>query len=147
MHIVQQPDGTFRAPRAIEPFEVSTLAICFLYGVLCMVAFDRLAATSLQRYPGAGGYIFVTLLAAGGLVGLAGVFMRSLFGVRLELAALNELVAMCLVYLVWTPFSVGLRGTALMLFMGVMIGAPALWVSVRLRRFIKDAEKVLPPPE
>lgn len=135
------PDGRLLIGRAPEPFEIGALLLAFTYGVLCTIRYD-LAATSIREYPGVGGRVFVGLLALGALVALTGVMNRSLWGIRLESAGLTIIGCLGAAYALWAPFSIGLRGLGLILFLGVLLAGPSMWVVLRLRRYIKAAEQL-----
>jgi len=135
------PEGRLVIGREIEPFEVGVLTISLTYGLVGTFRYD-LAATSIQRYPGLGGRIFLVLLALGGLVGLMGVVNRSRWGMRLEGAGLTLLSILGLAYGIWTPFSVGTRGVGLLLFLGVLLFGPSAILARRLRRYLRRAEQM-----
>lgn len=134
-------DGRLVIGREIEPFELAVLGLSLLYGLLGTFRYD-LAATSIRMYPGYGGRIFLVLLALGALVGLMGVVNRSRWGMRLEAAGLFLLSILGLSYAIWTPFSVGSRGLGLLLFLGVLLFAPSVFLALRLRRYLRRAEEL-----
>ncbi len=128
--------------RTIDHFEVGAFALCALYGTIALVRYNDVAATSVKMYPGLGGMIFLALLAIGGGTGLFSFTLRTIRGLQLELASLTLLVPLCLAYVVWTPFSVGLRGLGLVLFMGVLIGLPGFFTRRRLKKYIENLEEL-----
>jgi hypothetical protein len=130
-------------PRHIDYFEVGAFAICTLYGVITLIRYDQLSmASPLKQYPGWGGIIYLALLTVGGATGLAGHALRSLIGLKLELAGLTLLVLLCLAYTLWTPFSVGWAGTGLLLFMGMLVTVPGFFARRRLSRYIDKVEAI-----
>lgn len=129
-------------PRHVDYFEVGVFAICALYGTVTMIRYDQLASISLKAYPGWGGMIYLALLTTGGITGLAGHTLKSLMGLKLELAGLTLLVLLCLAYTVWTPFSAGLRGFGLLLFMGILIAVPGYFTRRRLAKYIDKVEAI-----
>lgn len=133
------PEGRLIIGREVEPFELCVLLLSLTYGLLGMFRYD-LAATSIRMYPGYGGRAFLVLLALGALVGLAGVANRSRWGMRLEHAGLMLLSLLGFGYALWTPFSVGSRGAGLLLFLGVLLFVPSLWLALRLRKYLRRAE-------
>ena len=137
--MTETPEGRLVIGREVEPFEVAVLGLSLLYGLLGTFKYD-LAATSIRMYPGYGGRIFLVLLALGALVGLMGVVNRSRWGMRLEGAGLTLLSVLGLAYAIWTPFSVGTRGLGLLLFLGVLLFAPSIFLAVRLRRYLRRAD-------
>lgn len=132
--------GKLAVVRTIDYFEVGAFALCALYGVIALTRYDEVAATSVKMYPGKGGAIFLALLAIGGGTGLFSFTMRTIRGLKLELAGLTLLVPLCLAYVVWTPFSVGWRGLGLVLFMGTLIGIPGFFTRRRLKKYIENLE-------
>lgn len=131
---------TIAVPRERNPFELWLMAATLLYGLVCSVAYD-LAATSIRMYPGLGGRLFLVLLVVGSAVTLTGLAMRTANGLRVELAGLTILVGLCLAYIVWAGFSVGLRGVGLVLFMGVAIAGPGIQRGIQLRRKLGDIDR------
>lgn len=130
-------------PRHVDYFEVGVFAICALYGVITLIRYDQLAAaSSLKQYPGWGGIIYLVLLTVGGLTGLAGHTLRSLMGLKLELAGLTLLVMLCLAYTLWTPLSVGWAGIGLVLFMGILVAVPGYFARRRLAKYIDKVEAI-----
>jgi hypothetical protein len=143
MSITDSQGHVVALPREREPFQVCALAVSLLYAVVGTAAYERLAATSIRLFPFSGGRVFLILLGVGALTALAGLYTRSLRGMRVEMAGLTLLVSLCFSYVLWTPFSVGLRGLGLMLYMGVLIMVPAAIRVRRLRGQIKAAEEAL----
>lgn len=139
--MTETPDGRLIVGREIEPFEVGVLTMSLLYGLLGTFKYD-LAATSIRLYPGYGGRIFLVLLASGALLGLMGVANRSRWGMRLEGAGLSLLSILGLGYALWTPFSVGARGIGLLMFLGLLLFGPSLFLALRLRRYLRRAESL-----
>jgi len=128
--------------RPVDYFEVGAFGICAFYGVIALSKYQELAATSIKMYPGAGGVIFLFLLIVGGATGLVSFAFKTITGPRVELAGLTLLVILCLAYSVWTPFSVGVRGIGLLLFMGILIGIPGIFTRRRLIRYINRLESI-----
>lgn len=143
MSITDSEGHVVALPREREPFQVCALAVSLLYAATSTVAYDRMAATSIKLYPFSGGRVFLALLGVGAATALAGLYNPSLRGLRVEMAGLTLLVFLCASYVLWTPFSVGLRGLGLMLFMGVLIAAPGAIRVRRLREQIRAAEEAL----
>ena len=129
-------------PRRIDYFEVGVFSICAAYGIMALASYSTLAATAIRMYPGWGGRLFLALLVAGGATGLISYAFKTIMGPRLELAGLTLLVLLCIAYSLWTPFSVGLRGIGLLLFMGVLIAIPGYFTCRRIRRDIGALEAI-----
>lgn len=129
-------------PRRIDYFEVGVFSICALYGIIALSSYSTLAATAIRMYPGWGGRLFLALLIAGGATGLISYAFKTIMGPRLELAGLTLLVLLCIAYSLWTPFSVGLRGIGLLLFMGVLIAIPGFFTCRRIGRDIGELEAI-----
>lgn len=129
-------------PRHVDYFEVGAFGVCALYGLITLVRYDQLASIALKAYPSPGGLIYVTLLTAGGVTGLAGHVLKSLTGLRLELAGLTLLVLLCVAYTLWTPFSAGWRGVGLLMFMGILIAVPGFFARRRLAKYIHKVEDI-----
>lgn len=143
MSITDSEGHLVALPREREPFQVCALVVSLLYAATATVAYERLAATSIRMYPFSGGRVFLALLGVGAATALAGLYTSSLRGLRVEMAGLTLLVFLCVSYVLWTPFSVGVRGLGLMLYMGVLIAVPAAVRVRRLRGQIKAAEQAL----
>lgn len=128
----------------IRPFDYFEMAV-FLYstawGVVSLSRYD-LAASSLRAYPGLGGPIFLVLLIIGGVIGLYSWTLKTITGPRLERAALTLLSLLCLAYVVWTPFSVGVRGISFILAMAILIAGPGALKTRRLTREIRRMEEI-----
>lgn len=131
---------TMVIPRPVDYFEVGVFGVCALYGVITLVRYQDLAATSVKMYPGYGGIVFLALLVAGGATGLVSFTIKTIMGPKLELAGLTLLVVLCIAYSLWTPFSVGTRGIGLLLFMGILIAIPGYFTRRRLARYIDEVE-------
>lgn len=130
-------------PRHIDYFEVGAFAICALYGVITLIRYDHLGtASALKLYPWGGGIVYLGMLIIGGITGLVGHVLRSLMGLKLELAGLTLLVLLCLAYTLWTPFSVGWAGIGLVLFMGILIAVPGFFARRRLAKYIDKVEAI-----
>lgn len=130
--------ATIRSGR--EPFEVSMLIVSLIYGVSGLAFYDKIAATSVRLYPAPGGIIFLAAMAFGALVTLVGLFgphRRDPRGVYVEAAGLVMLTGLCLSYAAWTPFSTGVRGTGLMLYLGIAIAFPGMWRLLQIRQFLR----------
>lgn len=128
--------------RRVDYFEVGVFGICALYGTITLTSFQELAATSVKMYPGIGGVAFLAMLVVGGATGLISYAFKTIIGPKLELAGLTLLVLLCIAYSLWTPFSVGLRGIGLLLFMGVLIAIPGFFTCRRLSRYIDEVEAI-----
>lgn len=128
--------------RQIDYFEIGVFGICALYGVITLARYQDLAATSVKMYPGMGGVIFLGGLVAGGATGLVSYAFKTIIGPKLEVAGLTLLVVLCLTYSLWTPFSVGLRGIGLLLFMGILIAIPGFFTRRRILRYIQRVELI-----
>lgn len=143
MSITHGDGHTLALTREQNPFAVAALGVSFLYGLVCTVFYESLAATSIKLYPWMGGRVFLAGLMLGALTALAGMRSNTLTGMRTEQAGLYLLAMLCTSYALWTPFSVGWRGLGLVLFMGVLIAAPAFVVARRLGRQLRQAEAAL----
>lgn len=127
-----------------EPFEVSLMSVCLAYGLVALIFYNKMAATSLRLYPAPGGMIFLGLLAIGAAVTLYGLFgpgWRTVHGVHIERAGLVMLTGLCASYAVWTPFSVGARGTGLLLFLGIAVAIPGGWRLWQIHQFLTALDK------
>lgn len=136
-------DGNVMVTREVDPFELGVLLVSLAYGLICLAAFEKFAATSIKLYPFYTGRVFVALLVVGSMAALLGVAMRSLLGLRLELAGLTLLCALGASYTLWTPFTVGARGMGLVLFLGMVITFPSFVVARRRRKQVEALEALL----
>lgn len=136
------PSDRVVIPRRVDYFEVGVFGVCCLYGAITMARYQDLAATSVKMYPGVGGMVFLVMLAVGGLTGLISFGFKTIMGPKLELASLTLLVLLCIAYSLWTPFSVGMRGIGLLLFMGILIAVPGYFTSRRLSEYIRNLEAI-----
>lgn len=127
--------------RPIDYFEIGVFLYSTAWGVVSLIRFD-LAAMSLRAYPGQGGRIFLVLLIIGGVIGLYSWTVKTINGPRLERAALTFLSLLCLAYVVWTPFSVGVRGISFLLAMAVLIAGPGGFKVRHLSRSIQSMEEI-----
>jgi hypothetical protein len=127
-----------------EPFEVSILLVCLLYGVAGLAFYNRVSSTSIRLYPAPGGFIFLAALAVGAVVALYGLFGRhwqTAQGVRTERAGLVMLTGMSVAFAAWTPFAVGARGVNILLFLGVAVAVPCVWRLCQIGRFLQALAK------
>lgn len=124
--------------RPVDYFEIGVFLYAFAWGVVSLVRYD-VAAMALRAYPGQGGRIFLALLILGGGIGLYSWTVKSITGPRLEQAALTFLALLCLAYVVWTPFSVGVRGMTFLLAMAILIAGPG---ALKARRLTKDIRQM-----
>lgn len=130
-------------PRYIEYFEAGVFSMCTIYGLVTLVNYGQLAPTAAKLYPGPGGVIFLALLFIGGLTGLSSYAMKTIMGLKVELASLTLLVTLCVAYSLWTPFSAGTRGVGLLLWMGILIAIPGYLTRRRLAKMIKSLESMI----
>lgn len=127
--------------RPVDYFEIGVFIYALLWGVVSIVRYD-VAASALRMYPGHGGFLFLCLLILGGVIGLYSWTLKTITGPRLERAALTFLALLCLAYVVWTPFSVGVRGITLLLAMAILIAGPGAFKARRLSREIRKMEEL-----
>lgn len=127
--------------RPFDYFEIGVFLYATLWGVVSLFRYD-LAASSLRAYPGHGGLIFLALLIIGGVIGLYSWTLKTITGPRLERSALTFLSLLCLAYVVWTPFSVGVRGISFLLAMAILIAGPGGLKARRLTREIRKMEEI-----
>lgn len=125
--------------RPVDFFEIGVFCYAILWGVFSLIRYD-VATNALRMYPVGGGLIFLSLLVLGGLVGLYSWTLKTITGPRLERAALTFLAFLCLAYVVWTPFSVGVRGMTLLLAMAILIAGPGAFKARRLGHDIKEMQ-------
>ena len=130
-------------PRDPEPFEVATLGVCLLYGVIGSVWYDQVASAAIRAYPGIGGRTFLACLTVGSMTALYGLSVATLRGMRLERAGLRLLVFLCLAFAIWSPIAANARGVGLMAYMGLLVTIPSFFVARRRGRQIRAAEHAL----
>lgn len=129
--------------RTVEPFRIAVYLFAVLWGSLTILNFGQSANSAIRQYPGMGGWIFLVLLTIGGATSLLSYLMKTVVGLKVEVAGLTLLILLCLAYTVWTPFSVGfLRGLGLQLSMLILIAIPGYFVRRAMVRYISSLEQL-----
>jgi hypothetical protein len=100
-----------------NPFQLSILAACALYGIVALVAYDALASNSIKALGPASGRLFLALLGACALTALAGVIMHNLTGVFVERAGMIGLSLVCLAFAAVSAVTMGGPATGFVLLM------------------------------
>ncbi len=115
-------------PSGREPFEIALLSAISLYGLLAVVAYDKVAVTTLRSLPGPWGYIFIAASGAAALVALSGALMVSITGLLVEKIGLWAVSGLYGAFAIW---SIGLNGARSTGFAVMLLGV-ALAALVRV---------------
>jgi len=140
--ITRDRRGRVLAERSIDPFEVGTLVICVLYGLVGLAWYDTLTLRTVKLYPFIGGRVFLAALAIGSATALIGLARNNLRGLRLERAGLRLLVCLGVSFALWTPFTAGAGGISMLVSFGILLGVPGAVVSYRRGLLIRKLEGV-----
>lgn len=100
-----------------NPFQLSILAACAVYGIAALVAYDTLASNSVKALGPVSGHLFLALLGACALTALTGVIMHNLTGVFVERAGLIGLSLVCLAFAAISVITMGGPATGFALLM------------------------------
>jgi hypothetical protein len=122
-----------------HPHEVLILCACILWGVSGLVAYSRVATTSVRSMPVVAGYVFYAALVVFASVAVVGVFLPGLVGPRIEMSGLFALAGVAASYGVTVIGTAGWRGLSFALFMAALTVANLLR-SVQIRH---DERKLL----
>lgn len=116
----------------VEPYQLTLLTICLVWGVLTLVALPQVSGATARTLPTWAVYLFFATLAGGSVTALIGIayewFKASLIGVYIERAGLTALMGLGLGYSAWVVSAVGLaRAVFALLFLAI------IWVGSALR--------------
>jgi hypothetical protein len=100
-----------------HPHEVALLVACVLLGLAGLVAYGKVATTTIRGLPEPLGYLLYAGLLAGGVVALAGSFMPGLAGPLIERIGLASLGLLCVAYAVAVLAFFPTRGLSFAVFM------------------------------
>lgn len=106
-------------PSGREPFEIALLSAISLYGLIAVIAYDKVAVTTLRSLPAPWGYIFIAGSGAAALVALCGALMVSITGLLVEKIGLWAVGGLYGAFAVW---SIGLNGARSLGFAVMLLG-------------------------
>lgn len=110
-----------------------------LYCVASLIAFERVATTTLRTFPVPWAHVFLGASAIACVVALGGTIRAStVYGVLWERAGLTGLAGLTACYAVWGLTTSGLRGLAFVLLLSAVAVASA-WRVVQINAARKRA--------
>lgn len=109
-----------------NPFEVSILSACLLYGLTALFAYNEVSGTAIRAFGPLGGRMFVGLLAVGAALALFGIILHSVLGLFYERAGLIVVTGTCAAYGVVAIGQLGPRGIGFALLMAAFAVASGL---------------------
>lgn len=117
-----------------NPFETLIVAAFGLYSGATLVAFDKVAITTLRAFPSPFGHIFSAIGLVTCSIALTGIIRAATVrGVLWERAGLTGLAGVGFAYACWGISAAGARALAFCLFLLAMAGA-STWRAVQISR-------------
>ena len=103
-----------------HPHEVYLLAVCVLYGLAGLIAYDKVVSNSIQPLGPLAGHLFFGSVLFGSAVALLGIFwpFKGLQGPLVERSGLLILAAFWIGYTVAVAYNAGIRGLGFILVVG-----------------------------
>lgn len=109
-----------------NPFQILMIAAFGLYCIAGLIAFDRIATSTLRSFPQPWGMVFLAVAGLACSIALTGTIRSgSVRGVLLERAGLTGLAGVAAAYAVWGLAGNGLRGLAFALMLSAIAIASA----------------------
>lgn len=99
-------------PSGKNSFQLSILIALTLYGFAGVVAYDKVATTTIRAFPILFAVVFLGLLGFGAGLALYGIYRRDVRGVVLEQAGLCVVAGLSVAFAVWAVGLNGSRATA-----------------------------------
>lgn len=126
-------------PSARQPAHVLILSAFLLYGLATPFFYDQIVTNSIRQFPEPWGRAFIAVMSLGAAMYLWTAWRNTLHAiVRVERAAHWLLIALFLIYAMWSVDVNGARGAAFSIVLVALAGA-SVWRLLQIRTFRRAA--------